>query len=177
MKARSISIVPDDLAARDAYRLMTSVIVPRPIAWVSTVGIDGTLNLAPFSFYCPVSGKPPTVMFSLGLRADQPKDTLRNVQETGEFVLNVVDESLAEPMNETAGEWPYEVDEFALAGLAAAPSVDVRPPRVAIAPVAMEARVTQIHSRAGDVQHHDHRQDIEVSRTGGSSRAGRDGRP
>jgi flavin reductase (DIM6/NTAB) family NADH-FMN oxidoreductase RutF len=122
---------------------MISVIVPRPIAWVSTVGANGTPNLAPYSFFNGVGGTPPVVMFSVGQRAGQPKDTLRNVQETGEFVINIVDEALSEAMNLTSGEWPYEVDEFALAGLEVAPSVDVRPPRVAAAPVAMEARLVQ----------------------------------
>jgi flavin reductase (DIM6/NTAB) family NADH-FMN oxidoreductase RutF len=139
-----ISIVPQDLQPRDAYRLMISVLVPRPIAWVSTLGADGSLNLAPFSFFNGVGGVPPTIMFSVGQRAGDPKDTLRNAQETGEFVLNIVDEALASQMNQTSGEWPYGVNEFERAGLTPAPSVDVRPPRVAEAPVAIEARVTQI---------------------------------
>jgi len=138
------SIVPDELPPRDAYRLMLSVVAPRPIAWVSSVGADGTLNLAPFSFFNGVGGTPPTVMFSVGQRKGQIKDTLRNVQETGEFVVNLVNEALAEAMNQTAGEWSYEVNEFEIAGLSAAASVDVHPPRVAEAPVAMEAKVTQI---------------------------------
>jgi flavin reductase (DIM6/NTAB) family NADH-FMN oxidoreductase RutF len=138
-----ISIVPDEIDPRDAYRLMISVVVPRPIAWVSTVGADGTPNLAPFSFFNGVGGTPPTVMVSIGRREGRPKDTLRNVQETGEFVVNIVHEELSEPMNLTSGDWPYEVNEFELAGLRAAPSVDVRPPRVAEAKVAMEAKLTQ----------------------------------
>jgi flavin reductase (DIM6/NTAB) family NADH-FMN oxidoreductase RutF len=139
-----ISIVPDELHPRDAYRLMISVVVPRPIAWLSSMGADGTLNLAPFSFFNAVGGTPPVVMVSIGRRADQPKDTLRNLQETGEFVVNIVDETLATHMNHTSGDWPYGTSEFELAGLTTAPSVDVRPPRVAEAPVALEARVTQI---------------------------------
>jgi flavin reductase (DIM6/NTAB) family NADH-FMN oxidoreductase RutF len=128
-----------------AYRLMLSVVAPRPIAWVSTLGADGTPNLAPYSFFTGVSGKPPTVMFSVGQRRDKAaKDTLRNVRETGEFVVNIVNEALAEAMNLTSGEWPYDVDEFALAELETAPSIDVNPPRVAAAPAAFEAKVTQI---------------------------------
>jgi len=123
---------------------MISVVVPRPIAWVSTVGADGTPNLAPFSFFNGVGGTPPTVMVSIGRREGRPKDTLRNVQETGEFVVNIVHEELSEPMNLTSGEWPYEINEFELAGLGAVPSVDVRPPRVAEAKVAMEAKLTQV---------------------------------
>lgn len=147
MADKFVSIVPDELERADAYRLMISVIVPRPIAWVSTVGADGTPNLAPYSFFSGVGGTPPTVMFSVGRsrRESGPlKDTLRNAQETGEFVVNLVDESLAEAMNLTSGEWPPGVDEFEVAGLETAPSVDVKPPRVAASPVAMEARVTQI---------------------------------
>jgi flavin reductase (DIM6/NTAB) family NADH-FMN oxidoreductase RutF len=140
----TLSIVPDELPPRDAYRLLISVVVPRPIAWVSTIGADGTPNLAPFSFFNAVGGVPPIIMFSVGQRRGTAKDTLRNVRETGEFVVNLVSQELGEAMNQTSGEWPYEVNEFELAGLATGPSVDVRPPRVAAAPVAMEARVTQI---------------------------------
>ena len=139
-----VTIVPDDLPPREAYRLMISVVVPRPIAWVSTIGAGGIRNLAPFSFFNAVGGAPPTVMVSIGRRAGQPKDTLRNIEETGEFVVNIVDETLATQMNHTSGDWPYEADEFDLAGLAVAPSIDVRPPRVAAAPVALEVRMTQI---------------------------------
>jgi flavin reductase (DIM6/NTAB) family NADH-FMN oxidoreductase RutF len=145
-RAESVkTIVPGDLSPREAYALMLSVIIPRPIGWISTVGADGTLNLAPFSFFNGVNGNPPMVMFSVaGRRGGAVKDTLRNAQETREFVANIVDESLAEAMNLTSGEWPYEIDEFALAKLETAPSVEVRPPRVAAAGAAMEARVHQI---------------------------------
>ncbi len=139
-----ISIASGDLSPRDAYRLMISVVVPRPIAWVSTVGADGKLNLAPYSFFNSVANAPPTIMISVNQRHGHPKDTLRNAQETGEFVVNIVDESLAEVMNITSGEWPYDTDEFELAGLETTPSCDVRPPRVAAAPVALEAKVSQI---------------------------------
>jgi flavin reductase (DIM6/NTAB) family NADH-FMN oxidoreductase RutF len=141
----TISIATGDLAPRDAYRLMVSVVVPRPIAWVSSVGVDGTVNLAPFSFFNGVGDTPPTIMVSIGQRrTGAEKDTLRNLRATGEFVVNIVDRALAEQMNLTSGEWPYEVDEFKLAALASEPSVDVRPPRVAAAPVALEAIVTQM---------------------------------
>lgn len=139
-----ISKIPNEMQPRDAYRLMLSVVAPRPIAWVSTIGADGTLNLAPFSFFNGVGGTPPTIMFSVGQRKGKAKDTLRNVQETGEFVVNIVSEELAEAMNITSGEWEYGVNEFELASLETMPSIDVKPPRVALAPVAMEAKVTQI---------------------------------
>lgn len=139
-----LSISPQDLQPRDAYRLLISIVVPRPIAWVSSVGADGSLNLAPFSFFNAVAGHPPTVMFSVGQRQGVPKDTLRNVRETGEFVLNVVDEALAEKMNLTSGEYAYEVNEFERAGLTPLASTLVKPPRVAEAAVTMECRATQI---------------------------------
>lgn len=139
-----ISIIPTDLDPRAAYRLLISAVVPRPIGWASTLGADGTLNLAPFSFFNAVSNMPLTVMISVGRRAGNPKDTLRNAQETGEYVINIVDEELAAAMNETSGEWAYEVNEFERAGLTPAPCIDVKPPRVAQAPVALECRVTQI---------------------------------
>lgn len=146
-----ISLVPEAMAAQNAarapYQLLTSIAAPRPIAWVSTVNAAGVPNLAPFSFYNAVAGFPPTIMFSVSYRVTHEprvKDTLRNVQEIGEFVSHVVDEALAEAMTVTAADWPPGKDEFQIAGLEAVPSVDVRPPRIAAAPVAMECRVTQI---------------------------------
>lgn len=139
-----ISIVPTELEPRAAYRLLISVVVPRPIGWTSTLGADGTLNLAPFSFFNAVSNVPLTVMISVGQRKGHPKDTLHNAQETGEYVINIVNEELAAAMNETSGEWAYEVNEFDRAGLTPAPSIDVKPPRVAGAPIALECKVTQI---------------------------------
>ena len=88
--------------------------VPRPIAWVSTVGPDGVNNLAPFSFFMGVCQEPPTIAFSSGPRAGSRKDTVRNAEHTGDFVVNVVDDDRAEQMNLTSGEYPPEVDEFAL---------------------------------------------------------------
>ena len=139
-----LSINPSDLPPREAYRLMISVLVPRPIAWVSTLGLDGSLNLAPFSFFNGVGGTPPTIMVSIGQRSGRPKDTLRNIQETGEFVVNMVSEELAEVMNLTSGEYEYDVDEFALAKLETVLSIDVRPPRVAASPAAFEVKTAQI---------------------------------
>ena len=139
-----ISIVPTDRDPREVYRLLTSVVVPRPIGWTSTIGADGSLNLAPFSFFNAVSNMPLTVMISVGQRTGNPKDTLRNARETGEFVINIVSAELAEAMNRTSGEWAYEVNEFERAGVTPAASIDVRPPRVAEAPIALECKVTQI---------------------------------
>lgn len=135
-------INPADLQPRDAYRLLISVVVPRPIGWVSTMGADGSLNLAPFSFFNAVGHD--IVMISIGQRKGAAKDTLRNVQETGEFVVNIVSEDLAEAMNLTSGEYDYTVNEFDLAKLQTADSIQVKPPRVAASPVSLEAKVTQI---------------------------------
>ena len=142
-----ISFVPEEMADRAPYHLLTSIAAPRPIAWVSTINPDGVPNIAPFSFYNAVAGFPPTIMFSVSYRRrkkPKEKDTLRNVYDIDEFVSHVVDEAMADAMIETSADWPYGVSEFDVAGLEAVPSIDVRPPRVAGAPVAMECKVTQI---------------------------------
>ncbi len=141
-----ISLVPAEMVDPAPYHLLTSIVAPRPIAWVSTISADGVPNLAPFSFFNAVAGFPPTIMFSVSYRRREPreKDTLRNVRQVGEFVCHIVDEALAEAMACTAMDWPADVDEMAMAGLTAVSSTTVRPPRVAEAPVAMECQVTQI---------------------------------
>jgi flavin reductase (DIM6/NTAB) family NADH-FMN oxidoreductase RutF len=126
-----------------AYKVLIGCVVPRPIAWVSSVSSEGVHNLAPFSFFNAVCSNPPTVMFSAGSREGVAKDTVRNVKATGEYVINVVNDALVEQMNLTSGEYPPDVDEFALTGLTSAPSVKVRAPRVAEAPISMECRLTQ----------------------------------
>ncbi|MFN8532199.1 MAG: flavin reductase family protein [Dehalococcoidia bacterium] len=121
-----------------------SLVIPRPIGWVSTLGLDGTRNLAPFSFFNVVGGPPPTVMVSVGRRRGAEKDTLRNARETGELVVHLVDEALAHQANQTSGEWPYDIDEFDDAGLVTVASDLVAPPRLRDAAAALECRVTQI---------------------------------
>ena len=118
-----------------------SCIVPRPIGWISTVSADGVVNLAPYSFFNGVASGPAVVMFCPGGAAR--KDSLRNVQETGEFVVNVATDGQREQMNETSAVVGPEVDEFTLAGLEALPSRVVGPPRVAGAPAHMECRHLQ----------------------------------
>jgi flavin reductase (DIM6/NTAB) family NADH-FMN oxidoreductase RutF len=135
---------PHTMKQESIYKLLIGCVVPRPIAWVSTLGPDGVNNLAPFSFFMGVCQEPPTIAFSSGPRAKHRKDTVRNAEHTGDFVVNVVDDDLAEPMNLSSGEYPPEVDEFALTGLTAAPGVRVRAPRVAQAPISLECRVAQI---------------------------------
>ena len=131
------------------YKLMIGCVVPRPIAWVSTVDAAGVANLAPFSYFMAITHDPPTIAFSSSPRGEYAgvpgkKDTLRNVEATREFVVNLVDDALAEAMNVTSGDYPPEVDEFAQAGLVTAPSVKVKAPRVAAAPINMECHLQQI---------------------------------
>lgn len=136
-----------DLKTRDAYRLMIGAIVPRAIAWVSSLSASGVPNLAPYSFFTGLCPSPPTICFSVvhgRERREGKKDSRRNVEETGEFVVNVVSEAVAEAMNLTSGEYDEDVDEFALAKLTPAPSVAVKVPRVAEAPIALECRLVQI---------------------------------
>jgi flavin reductase (DIM6/NTAB) family NADH-FMN oxidoreductase RutF len=147
MEQKMITLVPEMMEERTPYHLLTSICAPRPIVWVSTINAQGTPNLAPFSFYNAVAGFPPTIMFSVSYRAmHQPreKDTLRNVGEVSEFVAHVIDETLADAMMITAADWPCSVNEFEAGNLESLPSIDVKPPRVAAAPVAMECKVTQI---------------------------------
>ena len=126
-------------------RVFTGVIVPRPIAFVSSMSADGYVNLAPYSFFNAVSYDPPTIVFSSSRHVgDKQKDTLANIEETGEFVINIVSDEIAEAMNITAAEYPAEADEFQIAGLTQAPSQIIRPPRVAESPVNMECRLNQV---------------------------------
>lgn len=133
-------IDPADLPERRVYQLLTMLVVPRPIAWVSTLSVDGTPNVAPHSYFNIISTAPPVVhVTSAG-----DKDTIRNVRETGEFVVNVVSRGLLEAMNLTSANFPSDEDEFGWAGLERAPSDVVAPPRVAAAPAAMECRLRQV---------------------------------
>jgi flavin reductase (DIM6/NTAB) family NADH-FMN oxidoreductase RutF len=132
---------PQSISPGSMYRFMISVVVPRPIAFVSTVGADGGLNVAPFSYFMALSSRPPLVGIAMNLRAGEPKDTLRNLRGTGDFVVNVVDEPLLERMVHASGDWPGDVSEFDLTGLTPQPSERVRSPRVAESPVHLECRV------------------------------------
>jgi flavin reductase (DIM6/NTAB) family NADH-FMN oxidoreductase RutF len=122
-----------------AYPILASLIVPRPIALVTTMRADGKLNAAPFSFFNVLGANPPIVAFAPGDREDgTPKDTALNVRATHEFVVNLVDEAIAEKMNLCAASLPYGESELAHAGFTAAPSSSVKPPRIAEAPVSLE---------------------------------------
>lgn len=128
----------------EAYRLMISAIVPRPIAFLSTRGADGSLNLAPFSFFMAAGSNPPMIAVSVERREDGVKDTVRNIRETGEFVLNMVTEEIAEAMNLASGDHAYGVSEFEVAGLTPVPSERVKPPRVMESPVNFECRAVDV---------------------------------
>ena len=129
----------------DVYRLLIGIVTPRPIAWVTSQDAEGRVNLAPFSFYNAFGANPPVVVFSPLTRRDgSQKDTLRNVEATGEFVLNAAVADLAEAMNHSSKELPYGESELPLTGLTLTPSLKVKPPRVAEAPVTMECKLRQI---------------------------------
>ncbi len=131
----------------DVYHLLVGVVTPRPIAWVTSVDAQGRVNLAPFSFFNAFGANPPVVVFSPTLRRDGgKKDTLLNVQATGEFVLNAAVEPLATQINLSSKELPRGESEVELTGLTLAPSLKVRPPRLAETPVNLECKVRQIVS-------------------------------
>jgi flavin reductase (DIM6/NTAB) family NADH-FMN oxidoreductase RutF len=143
---------PAELPHNELYGIILNSVAPRPIAWVSTVSASGRHNLAPFSFFNAVCIDPPLLAFAPGFRPPmQPnanhgeaKDTLRNIRETQEFVVNVVTYDLAEAMNVTSGEYDPSVNEFELAKLSQEPSKIVRPSRVAESPVSFECKLHQI---------------------------------
>ena len=141
------------LSVADAYALMTRIIGPRPIAWISTCDTVGRRNLAPYSYFNGVCSAPPILSVAIANRGDgSTKDTLRNIESTGEFVVNTVSYRLAQEMVETSGEFPPEINELALAGLSELPSLRVRPPRVAESPVQMECTLESI-MRIGEGPH------------------------
>lgn len=132
---------PDKIDTSLAYKLLSGTVVPRPIGWISTVDENGTFNLAPYSFFNAFSADPPHVIFGSGRRGDGNKDTVSNIMETGEFVVNLVSESNAEAMNITATELQPEVDEFQVAHLTPLPSRIVKAPRVAESLVHFECKM------------------------------------
>ena len=145
----------DELDVTQAYKLLIATIVPRAIGWISTLSTDGVANLAPFSFFTAVGRKPPVVSITIQHRSDGVtlKDTYVNIRDTKEFVANLVTLPLIGAMHKSAFEHPPEVDEFEAAGLAKAQSDVVRPPRVALAPVAFEC-VLEREFTVGDFNDH-----------------------
>jgi len=148
----SMHVTPSDVSHGELYGLILNSVAPRPIAWVSTVSASGQPNLAPFSFFNCVCVDPPLLAFAPGLREPKhsdsthgvPKDTLRNVRDTKEFVVNIVTFDLLHPMNITSGDYDASVNEFELANVTSVPSKIVRPARVAESPVSFECKLHQI---------------------------------
>ncbi len=135
MRSISLADLPDDRV----YKILCSLVIPRPIALVSSLGPGGAVNAAPFSFFNVFSEAPPLIVLGLQHKADHgPKDTTRNIAAHGEFVVNMVDEALADAMNLCATDFPAEISEVASAGLTTAPSTTIRTPRIAEAPAALE---------------------------------------
>jgi flavin reductase (DIM6/NTAB) family NADH-FMN oxidoreductase RutF len=132
------------LDAEAAYRLLVGAVVPRPIAWITTVSQSGLVNAAPFSCYTFVCNEPPMLAINIGKRDGQLKDTARNIRDSGEFVVNVVSEDLLEFMHATSAECAPELSEVEALKIAVAPSVAVRPPRIAASPINLECRLDRV---------------------------------
>ncbi|MGI4853536.1 MAG: flavin reductase family protein [Janthinobacterium lividum] len=138
------------LSSGDSYKLIASLVMPRPIAWVTSVDAAGVVNAAPYSFFNLVSADPPLAAIGFSAATDRVgKDTLANIRTTGELVINLVSEELAEAMNVTAVNAPRGTDETSLAHLEMAASTQVKPPRIAKAPVSLECRTFQIIEPGG----------------------------
>ena len=147
----TISLSVDDFNPSEMYFLLRDSVLPRPIAWVSTVSRDGVHNLAPFSFFNVCCPSPPVMGFSCGPRGDNhnleaivSKDTLQNIRDTGEFVINISPEGLFEPMVDSAQDLPATVSEFDALGIASLPCDLVGARRVALTPIAFECRLNNI---------------------------------
>jgi flavin reductase (DIM6/NTAB) family NADH-FMN oxidoreductase RutF len=136
----------DRAETRDAYKLLSGLIVPRPIGWIGTKRSDSSNNLAPFSFFNLVSSNPPVVLFSGGRHPDRPKDSVTLATETGEFTVNIVSEAVVEAMNLTSESFDADTDEFEVAGLTAIPGTKVDAPMVGESPANLECRVLEVVS-------------------------------
>ena len=134
-----------ELTPRERYKVLTSFILPRPIAWVTSIGPTGVVNAAPFSFFNAFCEDPPLCMFAANRKPNgQDKDTYLNIQRTGEFVVNLADEPLARAMHESSGDFPPEIGEPDYLGLKLAPSTKVAVPRLADTPWAMECKLWKL---------------------------------
>jgi len=139
-----VHIDPAHTDSADIYRILIGSVVPRPVAFVSTVSADGVGNLAPFSFFNAVSSNPPCLILGISRKGDgsgDKKDTLRNIEATGEFVVNTSSEWLVEPMVHCGAAYPYGVDEMQKVGLTPIPSTHVRPPRIKESAVQFECKL------------------------------------
>ena len=147
---------PDELHQKEIYKLLTGLIIPRPIAWVSTINEEGTANLAPFSYFNAVGDDPPHVMISISRSGHLNKDTLNNILNNKEFVVNMVTEDLAEKMNSTAHPLQPHESEFDFADVNSKPATIVKPPLVAESPVSLECELV-------------HHYNLENHKNGGST--------
>jgi flavin reductase (DIM6/NTAB) family NADH-FMN oxidoreductase RutF len=138
-----MKIETKNLGRQDLHELIGTAISPLPIVFVSTIGPDGTYNAAPFSFATPICSKPPIICVSIGLRMGQKKDTLKNIEFSHDFVINVVDERIVKQAVQASADYPYGVDEIRETGLTAAKGEKVRSPRIAEAKVSLECRLMQ----------------------------------
>jgi len=139
-----MNIDPNDIGRKETYNLFTSVIVPRPIAWVTTLNKDGSTNAAPFSFFMGVTIYPPRLAISVSSRMGEPKDTARNIIRTKEFVVNLVTKSNVKAMNITSADYEYGIDELLQANLSTGESEKISTPYITESPVNMECRLEKI---------------------------------
>ena len=135
---------PANLSVKDSHKILISVIIPRPIAWVTTLNEDGSVNAAPFSFFMGVSAQPPRLAISIGAKKGEIKDTSRNIIKNSEFVINMVTDSNAEAMSTTSGLYDYGVDELQIAGLSTNESEKIAPPCIKESPVSMECKLEKV---------------------------------
>lgn len=132
------------IPAQNRYKLLVSLIVPRPIAWVSTCNANGSINIAPFSFFNAIGSDPALVVMGIGDHPDRPKDTAINIERTKEFVVNLVPESLAQAMSDSATDFPSDISEVEELGLQTASSSRVAPPRIVGSPAALECKLERV---------------------------------
>ena len=138
-----MKIEPTSVDDRQMHDLLGSIVVPLPIAFISTVGEDGIYNAAPYSLVVPVCWKPPIICVSIGLKRGQKKDTLRNIESSKDFVVNIMDETLIERAIKAAADYPSDVDEIKEVGLTAMAADKVSSPRISEAQVSLECRLMQ----------------------------------
>ncbi len=142
-----------ELSPHERYKLLISFVLPRPIAWVTTIGPTGVVNAAPFSFFNVFAEDPPLCMFAINKRPDgRIKDTWTNIQRSGEFVVNLTDEPLAQAMHESSGDFPPDIGEPDYLKLGLAPSTAIKPPRLAAAPWSLECKIWQVINVKDDRQ-------------------------
>ena len=147
-----MKVDPANLDVKESHKILTSIIIPRPIAWVTTLNEDGSVNAAPFSFFMGVSTKPPRLAISVSAKGGEIKDTSRNIIKNSEFVVNIVTNANVEAMNSTAGLYDYGVEELKIAGLSTSESEKIAPPCIKESPVSMECKLEKV-VEIGDKNH------------------------